>query len=125
MKLVGIWLALEDVTLENGCLWFIPGSHQSGIDRRFIRNSDPQSSDLTTFTAPNPDYDDSKFIAGPVPKGKSNSIKFIDRIIWVDVLEKIPLWNCSSMHLFYEIVRVLQLFVDILKTVLDRQYNII
>jgi len=69
MKLVGIWLALEDVTLENGCLWFIPGSHQSGIDRRFIRNSDPQSSDLTTFTAPNPDYDDSKFIAGPVPKG--------------------------------------------------------
>lgn len=28
MKLMGFWIALEDATLENGCLWFIPGSHK-------------------------------------------------------------------------------------------------
>lgn len=28
-RLLGIWMALEDATLDNGCLWFIPGSHTS------------------------------------------------------------------------------------------------
>ncbi len=27
LKIMGVWIALEDATLENGCLWFIPGSH--------------------------------------------------------------------------------------------------
>lgn len=25
---VSIWIALEDATLENGCMWFIPGTHR-------------------------------------------------------------------------------------------------
>lgn len=25
----GLWLALEDATILNGCLWAIPGSHKS------------------------------------------------------------------------------------------------
>lgn len=25
---IGIWIPLEDCTQENGCLWFIPGSHK-------------------------------------------------------------------------------------------------
>jgi phytanoyl-CoA hydroxylase len=29
LKVVGLWIALEDCTLENGCLEFIPGSHLS------------------------------------------------------------------------------------------------
>jgi len=28
-KALSIWVALDDVTYENGCLFFIPGSHQS------------------------------------------------------------------------------------------------
>lgn len=28
-RVLGMWIALEDATLENGCLWFIPGSHTS------------------------------------------------------------------------------------------------
>lgn len=24
----GLWLALEDATITNGCLWAIPGSHK-------------------------------------------------------------------------------------------------
>ena len=29
LKVIGVWIALEDADLENGCLWFIPGSHSS------------------------------------------------------------------------------------------------
>jgi ectoine hydroxylase-related dioxygenase (phytanoyl-CoA dioxygenase family) len=28
LSAVGFWFALEDVTQENGCLYYIPGSHQ-------------------------------------------------------------------------------------------------
>jgi ectoine hydroxylase-related dioxygenase (phytanoyl-CoA dioxygenase family) len=27
----GLWLALEDATILNGCLWAIPGSHKSNV----------------------------------------------------------------------------------------------
>lgn len=76
MKLVGLWFALEDVTVENGCLWFIPGSHTEGISRRFIRNSDKNSPNLTIYTEPNPEYDESRFVPGPVPKGKNMIDRF-------------------------------------------------
>ncbi len=29
-SLIGAWIALDDATVENGCLWVIPGSHRSG-----------------------------------------------------------------------------------------------
>ena len=25
LKLVGLWFPVDDATLENGCLWYIPG----------------------------------------------------------------------------------------------------
>lgn len=28
-RVMGLWIALEDATVDNGCLWFIPGSHKS------------------------------------------------------------------------------------------------
>ncbi|XP_043354817.1 phytanoyl-CoA dioxygenase domain-containing protein 1 isoform X3 [Dermochelys coriacea] len=30
-RVLGLWLALENATQENSCLWFIPGSHTSGL----------------------------------------------------------------------------------------------
>ena len=30
-SLCGAWIAIDDATVDNGCLWVIPGSHQSGI----------------------------------------------------------------------------------------------
>jgi phytanoyl-CoA hydroxylase len=30
-SLTGGWMALDDATTENGCLWIIPGSHKRGI----------------------------------------------------------------------------------------------
>lgn len=35
-----LWFAIEDVTLENGCLWVVPKSHKEGIVNRFIRNKE-------------------------------------------------------------------------------------
>lgn len=32
---VGFWFALEDATLENGCLWAIPGAHRGPLKARF------------------------------------------------------------------------------------------
>jgi hypothetical protein len=29
-SLIGAWIAVDDATIENGCLWVVPGSHQSG-----------------------------------------------------------------------------------------------
>lgn len=42
-SLIGVWIALDDATIDNGCLWVQPGSHNSGtlwpsksiIDTRF------------------------------------------------------------------------------------------
>ena len=30
-SLTGAWIALDDATIENGCLWVIPGSHRPGV----------------------------------------------------------------------------------------------
>ena len=37
MSVIGLWFALEDATIENGCLWALAGGHQSGIKSRFVR----------------------------------------------------------------------------------------
>ncbi len=31
MALVSSWVALDDVTIENGCMWVVPGSHRDGL----------------------------------------------------------------------------------------------
>ncbi len=41
----GLWFALEDATLENGCLWALPGGHRQGLKSRFERSEGDQ---LTT-----------------------------------------------------------------------------
>ena len=34
----GFWFALEDASLENGCMWTIPGGHRNDLKSRFFRN---------------------------------------------------------------------------------------
>ena len=36
----GFWFALEDATLDNGCLWAQPGGHRSPLRERFVRHAD-------------------------------------------------------------------------------------
>ena len=38
-NIIGLWFALEDATVDNGCLWAIPGGHQHGLKSRWIRSS--------------------------------------------------------------------------------------
>lgn len=38
MSVTGFWFALEDATLENGCLEAIPGGHRLGLRKRFVRD---------------------------------------------------------------------------------------
>jgi len=40
LSVVGLWVALEDATLQNGCLWAQPGGHQGPLRERWHRNAD-------------------------------------------------------------------------------------
>jgi phytanoyl-CoA hydroxylase len=37
-RMVGLWFALEDARIDNGCLWAIPGGHREGLRARFVRD---------------------------------------------------------------------------------------
>ncbi len=37
VTVMGLWVALEDATQENGCMWALPGGHRAGLKRRFKR----------------------------------------------------------------------------------------
>jgi len=39
LRVLGLWFALENATIENGCLWAIPGGHKAGLKSRFLRAS--------------------------------------------------------------------------------------
>jgi ectoine hydroxylase-related dioxygenase (phytanoyl-CoA dioxygenase family) len=71
VRLVGFWIALDDATLQNGCLWIAPGSHSSGVHRRYVRNPDTSSEELLCYTAPAPMYPNSNFRSVQVKKGKN------------------------------------------------------
>ncbi len=47
--LVSAWVALDDATVENGCMWMVPGSHRWGPHKGGTIGTDPE-----TF-APQPD----------------------------------------------------------------------
>jgi phytanoyl-CoA hydroxylase len=36
-SVTGLWFALEDAGVENGCLWALAGGHKSGLKSRFVR----------------------------------------------------------------------------------------
>ena len=37
IAIAGLWFALEDATVDNGCLWVIPGGHKLGLKSRWVR----------------------------------------------------------------------------------------
>jgi phytanoyl-CoA hydroxylase len=39
--LVSAWMALEDATIENGCMWMVPGSHKWGAHKGGTIGTDP------------------------------------------------------------------------------------
>lgn len=66
--MIGFWWALDDCTLDNGCLWAVPGSHCSGVNRRYKRKDSPLSG--TEFVPAKPiDYNLADAVPLTVPKG--------------------------------------------------------
>ena len=53
MKLYGIWIALEDADVDNGCMWFVPGSHREGTSYQFLR-ADTESEIVIAFEGQGP-----------------------------------------------------------------------
>jgi len=41
-SLTGVWIAVDDATVENGCLWVIPGSHKAGVLYPQRQHNDPK-----------------------------------------------------------------------------------
>jgi phytanoyl-CoA hydroxylase len=68
MTCTGFWFALQDATLDNGCLWAIPGAHRDqtgheGLRKRFVRNDPANDAGGTTFVT----YADDIGVEGAVP----------------------------------------------------------
>ena len=40
ITVTGFWIALEDATIDNGCLWVAPGGHRGPLRQRFVRDGD-------------------------------------------------------------------------------------
>ena len=41
-SLTAVWIAIDDATVENGCLWVIPGSHRPGVLYPDREQNDPR-----------------------------------------------------------------------------------
>jgi ectoine hydroxylase-related dioxygenase (phytanoyl-CoA dioxygenase family) len=41
-SLTGVWIALDDASVDNGCLWVIPGSHRPGVLYPVRHHHDPR-----------------------------------------------------------------------------------
>jgi ectoine hydroxylase-related dioxygenase (phytanoyl-CoA dioxygenase family) len=41
-SLAGVWIALDDATVDNGCLWVLPGSHRAGVLYPVRPHDDPR-----------------------------------------------------------------------------------
>src|SRR4051794_23340582 len=62
----GLWFALEDATVENGCLWAIPGGHRAGLGKRFMRAMEGGTRFLTLDDA---EWDETRLVPLEVKKG--------------------------------------------------------
>ena len=63
---VGFWFALEDATLENGCMQFIPGAHRMPLKKRNYRRPDGR---LVTETLDETPWPEERRIAAQAPAG--------------------------------------------------------
>ncbi len=63
---VNVWMPLQEATLENGCMQFIPGSHKLEVLPHHSINNDPATAGLEVDMAY---VDESRAVACPLPEG--------------------------------------------------------
>jgi len=78
LKLVGYWFPIDDATLENGCLWYVPGSHKkvSPVTKHMVRNplynpsdKDNNESMLVFEGDEYPVFPEDQWVSAPCKKG--------------------------------------------------------
>jgi ectoine hydroxylase-related dioxygenase (phytanoyl-CoA dioxygenase family) len=62
-----MWIPLQEATLENGCMHFVPGSHRLEVLPHHCINNDPRIHGLEVD--PVPEADLSRAVACPIPAG--------------------------------------------------------
>ncbi|KXJ18610.1 phytanoyl-CoA dioxygenase domain-containing protein 1 [Exaiptasia diaphana] len=66
---LGVWIPLQDCTKDNGCLWFLPGSHKvTEIKRRLIRTPD-KTDRVVEHVGPDHVFDENDFKIACTKKG--------------------------------------------------------
>lgn len=65
-SLIGAWIAIDDATIENGCLWVVPGSHRNGY---LFPNRPPEDLEEYDGSAQCFGFDDSQAVPVEVSKG--------------------------------------------------------
>lgn len=68
-SLTAVWIALDDATIENGCLWVLPGSHRRGVLYPNRDQDDPRF-DCTTEAFDFP-YAESDAVPVQIPAGSA------------------------------------------------------
>ncbi len=63
---IGFWFALEDATIENGCMYFIPGGHRGPLRQRNHRLDDGT---LRTDVLSDEPFDEKRRVAAEVSAG--------------------------------------------------------
>eukprot|EP01104_Vermistella_antarctica_P004414 TRINITY_DN14869_c0_g1_i1.p1 TRINITY_DN14869_c0_g1~~TRINITY_DN14869_c0_g1_i1.p1 ORF type:complete len:305 (+),score=77.70 TRINITY_DN14869_c0_g1_i1:147-1061(+) len=67
-SVVGMWFAVEEACVDNACLWAIPGSHKTAVNRQFVRSVDDKGSVTMTFRGEALTFEDSDFTTPLVAK---------------------------------------------------------
>jgi phytanoyl-CoA hydroxylase len=69
MSVVGFWVAIEDATLDNGCLWAEPGGHLGPLRKRFVRDPEEGTRFEELDDTPLPDPGCPEMVPLEVPAG--------------------------------------------------------
>ena len=64
-RTVSVWLALDDATVENGCMWYLPGGHYRMRDHRQLWDTDHKKG----FYFAIDEVDETLAAPAPVPAG--------------------------------------------------------
>jgi phytanoyl-CoA hydroxylase len=68
-SLTAVWIALDDATVENGCLWVLPGSHRRGVLYPSREQHDPRfDCSIEAYDFP---YADEDAVPVEVPAGSA------------------------------------------------------
>jgi phytanoyl-CoA hydroxylase len=69
VTVTGLWVALQDATVENGCLWALPGGHRTSLRKRFVVEPDRATRFEALDDEPLPAADDPRLVPLEAPAG--------------------------------------------------------